>query len=152
MRKIVLWLPVILMIILITFASARTNDILYAAANIAEKGAESATSEQLGNGEKIFNTSCRVCHVNGGNVIDPRFPLRGSQKLSDLKTFLSFIRDPRMPDGSQGSMPSFSESQISHKDAENLYHYFLSPNGLNLIKRRSDDRDLYFKECLLRFY
>jgi mono/diheme cytochrome c family protein len=139
MRKILLWLQVILIIILITFASARANDKLYAGVNNTEKGDERATSEQLGNGEKIFNVSCRVCHVNGGNVINPRFPLRGSHKLSDFKTFLSFIRDPRMPDSSQGSMPSFSEAQISHKDAENLYQYFLSPNGLNLIKRSSDE-------------
>jgi hypothetical protein len=44
-----------------------------------------------------------------------------------------------MPDGSQGAMPSFSESQISQKDAEYLYQYFLSPNGLNLMKRSSDE-------------
>ena len=36
-RKIVLWLPVILIIILITFASARTNDKLYAGLNNSEK-------------------------------------------------------------------------------------------------------------------
>jgi len=138
MKKIVLWLPVILIIVLVTSASARTNDMLYAAANIAEKGAESATSEQLENGEKIFHNSCRVCHVNGGNVIDPRFPLRGSQKLTDFKTFLSYIRNPKMPDGSSGAMPSFSESQISQKDADNLYQYFVSQSGMNLMKRSSD--------------
>jgi mono/diheme cytochrome c family protein len=134
MRKIFLWLPVILIIILVTSASA----MLYAAANIGEKGAESATSEQLENGEKIFKNSCRVCHVNGGNVIDPSFPLRGSQKLTDFKTFLSYIRNPKMPDGSSGAMPSFSESQISQKDADNLYQYFVSQSGLNLMKRSSD--------------
>jgi mono/diheme cytochrome c family protein len=125
MRKIFLWLPVILIIILIPFASARSD--------------ERPTSEQLENGEKIFDNSCRVCHVNGANVIDPRFPLKDSRKLADLKTFLSFIRDPRMPDGSSGAMPSFSESQISNKDAENLYQYFLSPKGLNLMKRSSNE-------------
>ena len=126
MRKIVLWLPVILIIFLITFAFARTNDILYAELNNSEKSDKRATSEQLGNGEKIFNAKCRVCHVNGGNIINPRLPLRGSQKLADFKTFLSFIRNPKMPDGSQGTMPSFSESQISNNEAENLYKYFLS--------------------------
>ena len=134
MRKIVLWLPVILIIILVTSASA----MLYAAANIAENGAERAPSEQLENGEKIFNNSCRVCHVNGGNVIDPRFPLRGSQKLTDFKRFLSYVRNPKMPDGSSGAMPSFPESQISQKDADNLYQYFVSQSGMNLMKRSSD--------------
>jgi mono/diheme cytochrome c family protein len=126
MRKIVLWLPVILIISLITFASARTNDALYAGLNNSEKNNEVLTSEQMENGEKIFNANCRVCHVNGENIINPRLPLRGSQKLADFKTFLSFIRNPKMPDGSQGTMPSFSESKISNNEAENLYKYFLS--------------------------
>jgi mono/diheme cytochrome c family protein len=132
MRRIVLWFPVLLIIILITFASSRTNDMLYAGSNNSGKSDEKATSKQLGNGENIFNDSCRACHVNGGNIIDSRFPLRGSQKLADFKTFLAFIRNPGMPDGSSGAMPSFSESQISDKWAENLYNYIISKKGLNL--------------------
>jgi len=128
-----------LIIILITFASARTNDKLYAGLNNSEKNDKGVTSEQLENGEKIFNAYCRVCHVNGGNIINPRFPLRGSQRLATVKTFLSFIHNPRMPDGSSGAMPSFSESQISDKEAENLYRYFLSQNGLNLMKHSLDE-------------
>jgi mono/diheme cytochrome c family protein len=138
MGKLVVWLPVLLIIALIPFASVQINDMLYAGLNNSEKSDEKATSEQLANGEKIFNAYCRVCHVNGGNIINPRFPLRGSQKLADFKTFLSFIRSPQMPDGSQGAMPSFSESQIANKEAENLYKYFLSPDGLNLMRRSSD--------------
>jgi mono/diheme cytochrome c family protein len=136
--RIILWLPVILTIILITFASAQSNDMLYAGVNNSGKSDERANSEQLAKGENIFKNSCRVCHANGGNIIDSRFPLRGSQKLSDFKTFVSYIRNPKMPDGSLGAMPSFSESQISNEDAQNLYQYFLSPKGLNLMKRSSD--------------
>jgi mono/diheme cytochrome c family protein len=138
MGKLVVWLPVLLIIALIPFASVQINNMLYAGVNNSEKSDERATSEQLKNGEKIFNAYCRVCHANGGNVINPRLPLRGSQKLADFKTFLPFIRNPKMPDGSQGAMPSFSESQIANKEAENLYKYFLSPDGLNLMKRSSD--------------
>jgi len=130
MGKIVLWLPVILIISLITFASARTNDMLYAGLNNSEKSDERATSEKLGNGEKIFNAYCRVCHVNGGNIINPRFPLRGSQKLANFETFLSFIRDPRMPDGSTGGMPSFPESRLSNDETKKLYKYLVSEYGL----------------------
>jgi len=130
-RKIVLWLPVILIISLITFASSRTNDMLYAGLNNSEKSDERAPSEQLANGEKIFNASCRVCHVNGGNIINPRFPLRGSQKLEDFETFLSFIRDPRMPDGSNGAMSSFPESRISNDETKKLFKYLVSKYGLN---------------------
>ena len=139
MGKIVLWLPAILIIILITFASAQTNDMLYAGLSNSEKNDEEVTSEQLENGEKIFNADCRICHVNGGNIIDSRFPLRGSQRLAAVKTFLSFIRNPGMPDGSSGAMPSFSESQISDKEAENLYKYIISKKGLNLMRISTDE-------------
>jgi len=138
MRTTVLWLRVILIIILMTFISLQTSNTLYAESNNSGKSDEKATSEQLGKGEQIFRSSCRVCHANGGNVINPSLPLRGSQKLSDIKTFLSFIRNPHMPNGSRGDMPSFPESQISDNDAANLYQYFLSKNGLNLMKRSLD--------------
>ena len=62
-------------------------------------------------GAKIFNVNCSRCHPDGGNVVVPILPLRGSSKLADFKTFLSFIRDPKMPDGSEGVMPVFSQTQ-----------------------------------------
>jgi hypothetical protein len=86
-------------------------------------------------GAKIFNDNCKVCHQNGGNIINPGMPLRGSLKLASLDTFLSFIRDPRMPDGSKGSMPAFSEMQISDAQAKALYEYITSKQGLDLMSR-----------------
>jgi hypothetical protein len=77
-------------------------------------------------GEKIFNLNCNRCHPNGGNVIPPDLPLRGSSKLADFKTFLSYIRDPKMPDGSEGVMPAFSKKQISDQEAQTLYQYITS--------------------------
>ena len=77
-------------------------------------------------GEKLFNLNCSRCHPNGGNVIFPNLPLRGSSKLADFKTFLSFIRDPKMPDGSEGVMPIFSKKQISYHEAKALYQYVTS--------------------------
>ena len=124
MNKIVSLLPVLLLMMSIPFASAWSG--------------ERPASEQLKHGENIFNASCRVCHVDGGNVLEPRFPLKGSQKLSDFKTFLSFIRNPKMPDGSSGAMPSFSDSAISDKDADDLYQYFVAPSGMNLKKHDSE--------------
>jgi mono/diheme cytochrome c family protein len=74
-------------------------------------------------GEKTFNLQCSRCHPNGGNVILPDLPLRGSSKLADFNTFLSFIRDPKMPDGSEGVMPVFSKKQLSDQEAKTLYNY-----------------------------
>jgi len=117
MNKTILWLPVLFITMLIPFVSARSD--------------ERASSEQLKQGESIFNASCMVCHANGGNVIEPRFPLRGSQKLSDFRTFLSFIRNPKMPDGSAGSMPAFPESRLSDEETKQLYNYLVYKYGID---------------------
>ncbi len=77
-------------------------------------------------GEKIFNLNCNRCHPNGGNVILSDLPLRGSSKLADFTTFLSYIRDPKMPDGSEGVMPVFPKKQISDQEAQTLYQYITS--------------------------
>jgi len=74
-------------------------------------------------GAKIFDDLCKRCHPGGGNIIVPSLPLKGSSKLSDFKTFLSFIRNPGMPDGSEGIMPRFSKRQISDQEAKKLYQY-----------------------------
>ena len=86
-------------------------------------------------GAKIFNENCKACHQNGGNIVSPNMPLRGSLKLATIDTFLSFIRDPRMPDGSKGSMPAFSKTQISDEQAKDLYEYITSKQGLDLASR-----------------
>jgi hypothetical protein len=92
------------------------------------------TSQEI-SGTRIYNDNCRVCHQNGGNVVNPAMPLRGSMKLASFDTFLSFIRDPRMPDGSKGPMPAFSKTQISDKQAKDLYQYITSRRGLDLTSR-----------------
>jgi Cytochrome C oxidase, cbb3-type, subunit III len=89
-------------------------------------GGKKSLSSTEAAGAKLFNVNCNRCHPNGGNVILPDFPLRGSSKLSDFNTFLSFIRDPKMPDGSEGVMPAFSDKQISDKQAKALYQYIVS--------------------------
>jgi len=102
-------------------------------------------SSQGTSGAEIFNANCRVCHQNGGNIINPNMPLRGSLRLADFKTFLSFIRNPKMPDGSRGSMPAFSEAQISDKHARELYQYITSEQGLGLT--RGGPEGLYCPYC-----
>ena len=92
------------------------------------------TSQEI-SGTRIYNDNCRVCHQNGGNVVNPAMPLRGSMKLASFDTFLSFIRDPRMPDGSKGPMPAFSKTQISDKQAKDIYQYITSRRGLDLTSR-----------------
>ncbi|MDA8084926.1 MAG: cytochrome c [Nitrospiraceae bacterium] len=77
-------------------------------------------------GAKIFGDNCASCHPNGGNIMAADLPLKGSRVLANFKTFLNFIRHPKMPDGSQGTMPSFARSKITDKQAKALYHFVTS--------------------------
>ncbi|MDA8432370.1 MAG: c-type cytochrome [Nitrospiraceae bacterium] len=90
---------------------------------------EAAAGAPEGGGAKIFADSCSGCHPDGGNVIVPTLPLKGSRVLANFRAFIAFLRHPKMPDGSQGAMPSFSKSQISDHDARKLYHYIASGKG-----------------------
>jgi mono/diheme cytochrome c family protein len=77
-------------------------------------------------GQRLFAANCASCHPNGGNVIEASLPLKTSKKLSDLAAFTAFIRSPRMPDGSAGSMPPFPADQLSDKQSGDLYNYIES--------------------------
>jgi mono/diheme cytochrome c family protein len=77
-------------------------------------------------GAGIFRANCVSCHPNGKNVVTPGLPLKGSSTLADFGTFLNFIRHPKMPDGSTGSMRAFSKSKISDGQASRLYQFITS--------------------------
>lgn len=83
----------------------------------------SSASATYGAGGKIFKTNCSACHPKGANVIMPNLPLKGSAKLDQFKTFLAFVRDPKLPDGKPGPMPVFPPSKISDSEANELYEY-----------------------------
>jgi mono/diheme cytochrome c family protein len=83
-------------------------------------GADAAGS---GAGQAVFAANCAACHEGGGNVVDDRYPLAGSRRLESLPLFTAYIRDPRMPDGSKGNMPSFPASEIPEAEVKELYGY-----------------------------
>ncbi len=68
-------------------------------------------------GEKLFAANCLTCHPGGRNTLDPDRPIINSPKLKDLNTFIAWIRHPASP------MPTFSASEISDKQAGDLYDY-----------------------------
>jgi mono/diheme cytochrome c family protein len=77
-------------------------------------------------GERLFAANCAACHPGGANVVVPQLPLKGAKQLATQDTFVSFIRNPMMPDGSAGQMPAFPADQLSEKDAGDLYQYILA--------------------------
>ncbi len=111
--------------ILVTGLIGETNDQSHFDKKFSKKSLQNIS------GQKIFNEVCIECHPNGGNIVIPNLPIKGSHKLENYETFLSFIRNPKMPDGFTGSMPSFPESRISNDEAKKLYKYLASEYGIN---------------------
>jgi mono/diheme cytochrome c family protein len=77
-------------------------------------------------GQRLFAANCVSCHPNGGNVIDESLPLKSSKKLVDQAAFTAFVRSPRMPNGSAGSMPAFPADQLGDEQMGQLYTYIES--------------------------
>jgi uncharacterized membrane protein len=71
-------------------------------------------------GEKIFIADCNICHANGGNKFSPKNPLRNSDDLKNLDTFISLIRHPEKP------MPVFTALRIPDPEAKDLYDYIVN--------------------------
>jgi mono/diheme cytochrome c family protein len=77
-------------------------------------------------GQRLFTDNCSTCHPRGGNVVEAKLPLKTSKKLASLAEFAAFVRSPKMPDGSAGSMPAFPASQLSDAQVSDVYRYVVS--------------------------
>jgi len=78
---------------------------------------------ELSGGAKFYETYCGGCHPNGGNIFNPKLPVRGAPQLKDFDIFLTFNRHPQRPDGSPGVMPAFPPEKLSDQQMLELYHY-----------------------------
>jgi mono/diheme cytochrome c family protein len=96
------------------------------AAQVAQPAAQAGTAPAVPVGQRLFASNCGACHPNGGNAIVAELPLKTSKLLASAAAFTSFIRSPKMPDGSEGGMPSFGSDQVSDKQAGELYTYIQS--------------------------
>lgn len=74
-------------------------------------------------GENLFIMHCSGCHVEGGNVMNPEKPVKGSSKLASFQSFQGFIQNPGP------AMPAFSEASIPAADAQKLYDYIQANYG-----------------------
>lgn len=77
---------------------------------------EHPLSESLYIGETVYAKSCAPCHPGLKGVA-------GTKPLSDFGSFLSFLRDPRKPDGSPLPMPAFPADRLPDCDVIALYRY-----------------------------
>jgi mono/diheme cytochrome c family protein len=95
----------------------------YFGGRIVFGGQSPAAPESFQAGRKIFHMNCRACHPKGQNIFMADMPIQGSEELADFRTFITFIRHPRLPDGSEGPMPDWPPTQISDQEAKALYRY-----------------------------
>lgn len=84
-----------------------------------------AASARYRTGAQIFERNCNGCHPHGENTIRPDLPLRGAPQLRDFGTFLAYIRNPNLPDGSAGALLTFSGASLSRQQARDLYQYII---------------------------
>lgn len=87
---------------------------------------EAKSDNGFAGGRKIFINHCSGCHVNGGNIFYPNLPLHSAPQLESFETFITFVRNPTLPDGKQGPMPNFPERKLSDADAHALYDYVIN--------------------------
>jgi uncharacterized membrane protein len=81
-------------------------------------GAPVGQEQAFASGAEAFTVNCQACHPGGGNVVDPKRPLKSSKKLESQAAFVAFIRSP-----GAGAMPPFGEELVSASKAEDLYLY-----------------------------
>lgn len=113
---------------LLTLCLVNVMGLGYFGGQLVYAGRMSVVEKNLQPGQKIFVSHCSGCHVNGGNIFFPNLPLRSAPQLQSYETFIAFVRNPRLPDGSKGPMPVFTEQKLSDPQAHDLYAYIV--NGL----------------------
>jgi mono/diheme cytochrome c family protein len=80
-------------------------------------------------GRRLFMNNCMACHPNMGNAIMPDMIIIGSDNLTDLATFIKWIRNPLKDNGQKGPMPQFLPWKISEAQAKQLYDYLIGIVG-----------------------
>jgi uncharacterized membrane protein len=116
-------LPV--MITLFTLCLFNVMGLGYFGGQLIYEGRIPAVSEEFMAGRKIFVNHCSGCHPNGGNILFPNLSLRTAPQLKSYQSFIEFVRNPTLPNGSKGPMPVFTQSKLSDPQAEELYRYII---------------------------
>lgn len=68
-------------------------------------------------GEQLFKNNCASCHTDGGNIVDPKKPVKGSKKLASKATFKELLGK------ATGVMPAFPQIANDDPSLSALYSY-----------------------------
>ncbi len=75
------------------------------------------SSSKIERGRKVFGSHCASCHADLGNSVKPGKPIKGSQVLSTVATFKSYLNEPL------GDMPHYEHVITDEKVLNALYAY-----------------------------
>jgi mono/diheme cytochrome c family protein len=88
-----------------------------------------STALSAPDGASLYATHCGSCHAQGGNIITPDLPVKGSAKMKSFAVFTAYNRNPLKDDGSKGLMPAYPEDKISDQEMKLIYDYSLTLPG-----------------------
>jgi len=125
-----------IMMFLLTLCLVNVVGIGYFGGQLVYEGRTPSVSADLLPGRNIFVSRCSGCHSNGGNILYPHLPLRTAPQLLSYEAFIEFVRNPKLPNGSNGPMPVFTQHDLSDQQAQLLYEYII--NGLTKPTRSGE--------------
>jgi len=101
--------------------TAALAGVIMSMGGIVLSGGLASGAEQAG--EALFKQNCAVCHVNGGNIINPQKPLHKKEREANgVKTAADIIKRMRNPGP---GMTKFDKKTISDKEAHEIAEYIL---------------------------
>ncbi|MHB8173062.1 MAG: c-type cytochrome [Nitrospirota bacterium] len=75
------------------------------------------------NGKALFQKNCAACHVNGGNIINPKLTLSKKDRYAHgVKTAGDIVKKMRNPGP---GMTKFTKKMVSDKDAKAIANYIM---------------------------
>lgn len=104
-----------------TWKAAAFIGILSVASGLLLSQAATAAEDQ--EGEALFKKNCAICHVDGGNIINPQKTLhKKDREANKVKTAADIIKRMRNPGP---GMTQFDTKMISDADARKIADYIL---------------------------
>ncbi len=102
----------------------KTVFILVLAVSIASMSVSAFAKEaKESRGEKLFMANCKVCHPDGGNIVNPKKTLhKADRDANGVKTVEDIMKRMRNPGP---GMTKFDEKNYPDKDAKAIAEYVL---------------------------
>jgi len=95
--------------------------VVAVAASLFLGGGIAGAAEQ--SGEALFKQHCAVCHVNGGNIINPQKTLsKKDRQANNVKSVEDILKKVRNPGP---GMTQFDTKALPDKDARKIAEYIL---------------------------